>query len=155
LHLRGVANNGRAGAQPVCVDVFFVGLDCFGGFFNNGLDFGLFKGFGNIVKGAAFNGFDCGVHRSVCRYHNNRNFRMCLSQGFQQFHSPQFGHDQVRDDDVDFGFLDEGQGFFAMGGEAHLIALFAQDGGQDFAKVGFVVNNEDVEHGCWKTYPRG
>src|SRR6267142_3464014 len=115
----------------------------------------LLKRFQNVIVGAAADGFESGGNIVDGGDHDDRDFRIILTQPFQEFDAVHLRHDHVAEHQVRSGSLDLVLRSAPVAYRCAAIAFGLQHGGNDFADGFLVINDKYVFdfHG-WSA-PRG
>jgi hypothetical protein len=107
-----------------------------------------FERFLDKVVGAAFDGGDSRLVIAVTGDHHDRQFGMQLLGAIEQLKTiqPAALQPNVEENQIGPARNDSGQRFVAVARRARSVPLVLQDARDQFANVGFVVNDQDV--GC-------
>lgn len=97
-----------------------------------------FDGLREIVVGAAFDCFDCGIERVETRHEDHVDAGVALERLLQEREAVHGGHAQVAQDDATAALADHVQRALRVGG-AHGLAAEALDGGAEYFDQGGVV----------------
>lgn len=124
----GVGEGGKAAAADG-------GLDA-------GDEFADGEGFGDVVIGTGFEGFDFVVDCVADGEHEDGKGGGHAADDAAGGETSHAGHVDVEQDGIEAGWADEGDGFFGMRGAHDFEAEWKQGGGDDFVDGDFVIDDE-------------
>jgi len=152
LHGGAAADHAGIGAVDFVGDeaAFFFAVDRVGGFLEEETEFGQRGGFGDIVEGTAFHGFDGGVHGSVVGDHDDGEQGIdAADEGKQVQAAAVFIEHEVEENEVRFEVPDS---LLAGGGlvDDAAVIILGHECGQIGGKVAVVVDDEET---CFHRIP--
>src|SRR5581483_9732735 len=104
----------------------------------------LFKRLQDVIVGAAANGFERGLDIVDGRNHDDGDFRVVLTQPFEQLDAVHFRHDHVAQDEIGRGAFNLLLGGAAVVHGGAAVAFGFEHGRNDLADCLFVINHKDV-----------